>query len=90
MPQQFPESEGSLSHVRSEELAPGGPDAREHFCLGISEAWIALARPADKRVETVIPYRVNCVVRPRTLEPLLCGKIQRVGRMQRRAKQVEL
>ena len=44
---------------------------------------------APKWVETVILQQVNCVVRPRTLEPLLCGKIQRVGRMQQ-GKQAEL
>jgi len=32
---------------------------------------------AAKWVETVILQQVNCVLRPRTLEPLLCGKIQR-------------
>ncbi len=87
MPQQFPEREGSLSHLRIEELAP--EDARARSLSGHIRTWIALARLAAKWVETVIPQRVNCVVGPRTLEPLLCCKIQRVGRMQQ-GKQAEL
>ena len=88
MPQQFPEGEGAY-RTFGEELAPEGPDARARSLSGHLRTWIALARLTAKWVETVIPQRVNCVVGPRTLEPLLCGKIQRVGRMQQ-GKQAEL
>jgi hypothetical protein len=69
---------------------PGGPDARARSLFWHHRTWIALARLAAKWVETVIPQRVNCVVGPRTLEPLLWGKIHRVGRMQKQGKQAEL
>jgi hypothetical protein len=74
---------GSLSQLRIEVLLLGGPDARA-LPVWASENWITLARMAAKWVETVILQQVNCVVRPRTLEPLLPGNIQRVGRMQKR------
>ena len=77
-----PRMRGSLSQPRIEVLLLGGPDARA-LPVWASENWITLARMAAKWVETVIPQQVNCVVRPRTLEPLLPGNIQRVGRMQK-------
>ena len=40
-----------------------------------------VARLLAKRVETVISQQVNSGARPRTFEPFLCGKIQRVGRI---------
>jgi hypothetical protein len=86
---QFPELEGSLSHLRIEELASGG-QMQERSLSGHLRTWIAFARLAANRAVTAIPLRVNCVVRPRSLEPLLCGKIQTVGRMQKRGKLVEL
>src|SRR5882762_11236290 len=89
MPQQFTELEASLSHLRIERLAPRGQTQARSLC-GHLRRWIAVARLAANWVETVILQRVNCVVRPWTVEPTLCGKIQRVGRMQRRGKQVEL
>jgi hypothetical protein len=72
-----------------EELAPRGPDARARSLSG-HQTWIALARLGVKQVETVIPQRVNCAVGPKIFEPLLCGKIQGVGRMQKQGKQAEL
>ena len=69
-----------LSHLRIEEGAPGG-QTQERSLSGPSQNLDCVARLLAKRVETVIPQQVNSVARPRTLEPFLCGKIQRVGRI---------
>ena len=73
MPQQFTESEGSISHLRIEKLAPRGQTQARSLC-GHLRSWIALARLAAKWAKTVIPKQVNCLVRARNLEPVLCGR----------------
>src|SRR6266404_2934511 len=67
MTQQFTESEGSLSHLRIERLAPRGQTQARSLC-GHLRRWIAVARLAANWVETVILQRVNCVVRLWTVE----------------------
>ena len=57
---------------------------------GPSQNLDCVARLLAKRVETVIPLQVNSVARLRTLEPFLCGLIQRVGRIGEAGQEAEL